>query len=91
MSGNIDVGRAGLIASKLAPTVFGVTLALAYNPIPLWERACSRWRHDRQHQCWMCRPHREQARSHSFFVVNLALAYNPIPLVGASLLAMAAW
>ena len=28
----------------------------------------------------MCRPHREQARSYSFFVVNLALAYNPIPL-----------
>ncbi|MNR19460.1 hypothetical protein D3C85_1362540 [compost metagenome] len=31
----------------------------------------------------MCRPHREQARSYSFFVVNLALAYNPIPPCGS--------
>ena len=32
-----------------------------------WERACSRWRSVSQHQCWMCRPHREQARSHRVY------------------------
>ncbi|VVO56839.1 hypothetical protein PS893_00578 [Pseudomonas fluorescens] len=31
-----------------------------------WERACSRWRSVSRYQCWMCRPHREQARSHRF-------------------------
>ncbi|SEC34736.1 hypothetical protein SAMN04490187_4034 [Pseudomonas jessenii] len=31
-----------------------------------WERACSRWRSVSRHQCWMCRPYREQARSHRF-------------------------
>ncbi|MND78575.1 hypothetical protein D3C80_702890 [compost metagenome] len=30
----------------------------------LWERACSRKRSTSRHQCWMCRPLREQARSH---------------------------
>ncbi len=33
----------------------------------LWERACSRWRSVSRHQCWMCRPHREQARSHRVY------------------------
>ncbi|MGF6164231.1 hypothetical protein ABIE16_003536, partial [Pseudomonas sp. 2725] len=51
MSGNINVECADLIASKLAPTVFVVTPALRAHPNPLWERACSRWRHVRQHQC----------------------------------------
>jgi len=32
----------------------------------LWERACSRWRCVRRGRCWMCWPHREQARSHRF-------------------------
>jgi hypothetical protein len=30
----------------------------------LWERACSRWRHYRQHHNRLTGPHREQARSH---------------------------
>jgi len=30
----------------------------------LWERACSRRRCVRRHQCWLCRRLREQARSH---------------------------
>ncbi|MNO75559.1 hypothetical protein D3C76_666130 [compost metagenome] len=36
----------------------------------LWERACSRRRCIRRHQCWMCRPLREQARSHRGIVFN---------------------
>jgi len=31
----------------------------------LWDRACSRRRCVCHHWCWMCRPLREQARSHS--------------------------
>ncbi|TBN51168.1 hypothetical protein EYC95_00825 [Pseudomonas sp. BGI-2] len=34
------------------------------RPGTLWERACSRRGHNIQHLCWMCRPLREQARSH---------------------------
>nr|POA14881.1 hypothetical protein C1892_08675 [Pseudomonas sp. MPBD7-1] len=31
-----DVGCAGAIASKLAPTVFGMMMRLRYTPNPLW-------------------------------------------------------
>jgi hypothetical protein len=44
---------------------------------PLWERACSRWRPVRRHQRWMCRPHREQARSHNDFWISADAAYTP--------------
>jgi len=36
----------------------------------VWERACSRMRWIRRWRCWMCRPLREQARSHRDWGVN---------------------
>ncbi len=109
VSADINVGRAGLIASKLAPTGFsGAHKCLSHHktkvgasllamaecqPVSMldvpassrasslpqvsvtptnachttkqrWERARSRWRSVSQYQCWMCRPYREQVRSH---------------------------
>nr|POA12157.1 hypothetical protein C1892_22655 [Pseudomonas sp. MPBD7-1] len=32
--------------------------------VPLWERACSRWRQQDQHGCKLTHRYREQARSH---------------------------
>jgi hypothetical protein len=39
----MDVGFAGLIASKLAPTGFAVYISFVSAEDPMWERACSRW------------------------------------------------
>ncbi len=65
VSAHMDVGCAGLIASKLALTGdFQWIRNLNLSPIKLWERACSRWRCISPHGCWMCWPHCEQARSH---------------------------
>jgi hypothetical protein len=47
MSGNDDVGGAGLIASKLAPTGSVAVRKICGLPQSLWERACSRWRNVR--------------------------------------------
>ena len=66
VSGNIDVDCAGHIASKLAPTM-NLATDFVYTTSNLWERACPRWRCVRRQRCWLCRPHREQARSYSEF------------------------
>ncbi|MNL15807.1 hypothetical protein D3C87_1368180 [compost metagenome] len=69
VSGNVDAGCAGLFASRLAPTGSVAVCKICELAKSLWERACSRWRRVWRHGCWMYRPHREQARSHSFFVL----------------------
>ncbi|AUM67930.1 hypothetical protein C0J56_02775 [Pseudomonas fluorescens] len=43
----------------------------------LWERACSRRRSDRQQLYRMCRPLREQARSHKGNAVHGCLHATP--------------
>jgi len=58
VSVTVDAGCTGLIASRLAPTVFCVGHGCWNDPNPLWELACQRWRRVCQHWCWMCRPHR---------------------------------
>ncbi len=88
VSGDVDAGCAGLIASKLAPTGSMAIRKICELPKSLWERACSRWWGVRRSRCWMCRPHREQARSHRFNGYTQNLRTTRI-IVGASLLAMA--
>ncbi|MNF88851.1 hypothetical protein D3C84_713540 [compost metagenome] len=39
----------------------------------MWERACSRRRSISRQGCWLCGPHREQARSHRGSVVHQAI------------------
>ncbi|OYQ04487.1 hypothetical protein B7L09_25390 [Pseudomonas mandelii] len=48
-----------LLGKSLSPAA-----QLSVTPRNLWERACSRKRRVRQHQCRLCRRLREQARSH---------------------------
>ncbi|QAY89025.1 hypothetical protein CUN63_03310 [Pseudomonas sp. ACM7] len=48
---------------------------LSHNP--LWERACSRKRCIRQHQCRLRLPLREQARSHRI-LARFKIVYCPI-------------
>jgi len=38
----------------------------------LGERACPGWRCVRGHECWLCWPYREQARSHRVLCVHMA-------------------
>jgi len=69
-SGNIFIGRDGPIAGKPAPTVFGLCeYRLCEHQRSLWEPACWRMWWVRQHLYCLGRPHREQARSHSFWPV----------------------
>ena len=44
--------QAGLIASKLAPTMDLCEPNLSNATNPLWERACSRWGQTRQSITW---------------------------------------
>ncbi|MNS18394.1 hypothetical protein D3C72_500850 [compost metagenome] len=44
------------------PQGYAVSTAFSVGTKPLWERACPRWRCVSRHRCWMCWPHREQAR-----------------------------
>jgi hypothetical protein len=79
VSGDIDVGCAGLIAGKPAPTVFAVNLAFANNPIP-----CRSWLAsdagvsgaiDVEYAGLIA-----SKPAPTVFVVNLAFADDPIPL-----------
>ncbi|TNB78520.1 hypothetical protein FHJ31_25365 [Pseudomonas sp. Fig-3] len=56
---------------------------------PVWERACSRWRHHIQHRCKLTHRYREQARSHRGISVEHKICVHRRSSVGASLLAMA--
>jgi len=62
--GSKACSRGGLIADLL----------LRGDSIQLWERACSRKRRVSLRGCWMCRCHREQARSHMSLRVFTASA-----------------
>ncbi len=64
VTGDIDVGCAGLFAGKPAPTGFCVVHKYRQRYETCGSVACPRWRCDRRHRCWMCRPLRGQARSH---------------------------
>ena len=57
----------GLTPSRASPLPqwFWLFTDSVYTTSNLWERARPRWRCVRQHQCWLCWPHREQARSYS--------------------------
>ncbi len=77
-------------ASKPAPTrVLGWLQDLYLPPIPVWERACSRWRWVSWRGCWMDCRLCEQARSHKGSRVDTRFVSTTHSGVGASLLAMA--
>ncbi len=85
-----DVGWTAVFASKPAPTrVLGWLQDLYLPPIPVWERACSRWRWVSWRGCWMDCRLREQARSHKGSRVDTRFVSTTHSGVGASLLAMA--
>ena len=91
VSGGINVGCTGPFAGKPAPTVdLHGTQNLCPSAIKVWERACSRKRRVRRYQCWMCRPLRGQARSHSGSSSHTEFVSVRDQSVGASLLAKAA-
>jgi len=56
---------------------------------PLWELACQRWRCVCHCWCWICRPHREQARSYKVCWVGHGCCGRHKSTVGAGLPAMA--
>ncbi|TPG81135.1 hypothetical protein EAH72_14530 [Pseudomonas caspiana] len=54
------------------------------NPIPMWERACSRIRSDIQHLSRLTYCYREQARSHRFCIdLNVIRRGRPTPVPDA--------
>jgi len=76
---NMEVGFADVIASRLAPTGFCVvhkSMIQRRTPVGagLPAKAVGQ-----QHGGWMCRRHREQARSHRFYVVRCTVIH-PDPL-----------
>ena len=71
---NINAGCADAFASKLAPTGDWRCAWICGSPSNhCGSVACSRWRQVSQHQCWICRRLREQARSHRGLAVCLDL------------------
>ncbi len=46
------------------------------RPATVWERACSRWRYQIRHHCWLTIRIREQARSHRRLMVDVDIAAN---------------
>jgi hypothetical protein len=87
-SGNISVERAGLFASRLAPTGVSGIHKIPVHHKSMWERACSRRRPAIQHLHCLTQRYREQAHSYR----GVGCSQNPgSPQihVGASLLAKA--
>ena len=79
--------RVACIAGKPAPTVFAVLTKSGVCRVPLWERACSRWRPCGAPGGPRCL-HRRQASSHRFGGAHKNRRL-PRTSVGAGLLAMA--
>ncbi len=82
-------GRPPSRASSAPTRVLGWLQDLCLPPIPVWERACSRWRWVSWRGCWMDCRLREQARSHKGSRVDTRFVSTTHSGVGASLLAMA--
>jgi hypothetical protein len=73
-SANMDAECADAFASKPAPTGDWRCAWIYGSPSNhCGSAACPRWRQVSQHQCWMCRRHREQARPHRGLAVCLDL------------------